>query len=161
MEFGKFAKLLTTDDGHEIIPPTPHPKFWGFKGAGVLVRCSTTERYLLGYRSSQANEGHSWGVFGGAMESKEHSRLAALREFREETKYKGKIYLKLIYVYKDEGFRFYNYLGNVKEEFQPTLDWENEKAEWFALQDFPSPLHFGLRKLIPILSHIEERKKSV
>jgi 8-oxo-dGTP pyrophosphatase MutT (NUDIX family) len=156
MEFQRFSKLLSTDSGQDIIPPTPRPKFWGFKGAGILPRCSTTGRYLLGYRSAEVNEGHSWGLFGGAIEGKEHSRLAALREFREETKYKGRINTRLLYVHKDEGFRFYNYLGHIKEEFIPILDWENEKAEWFALEDFPKPLHFGIRKMMPILNKLED-----
>ena len=45
-------------------------------------------------------------------------------------------------------FRYTTFLAEVNSEFKPKLDWETERAEWFALDSLPSPLHFGLRAVL-------------
>ena len=73
---------------------------------------------------------------------------------KEETGYNGNVDLQLFDVFQSENFKFYNFLGKVEEEFSPTLDWENESAEWFSLNDFPPNLHFGTKRLLDKLNKI-------
>lgn len=122
--------------------------FFGAAGAGVLAISEDTKRCLIGYRSKDVNEPHTWGVVGGAMEGNENPRKAAEREFREETRYRGPLTLIEAYVFKKGDFRYYNFIGIVPNEFKAISDWETEKFEWAEYGKFPKPLHFGLKKLI-------------
>jgi 8-oxo-dGTP pyrophosphatase MutT (NUDIX family) len=155
MLFHKLYQLLTESDEIEIIPPykdPKKPKFWGARGAGVLVYCRKTDRYLLGLRSDEVNEPRTWGIFGGKIDRPtESSKTAALRELREETRYRGPISLNMLHRFDKDGFVFYNYIGYVSNEFKPRLDWENDDARWFKKDEFPTNLHFGLRHLLDFL----------
>jgi len=55
-------------------------QFWGNFGAGVLPYCYETKRFLLNYRSSNVNEPHSWGIWGGKIENYEDIEDAVIRE---------------------------------------------------------------------------------
>lgn len=125
--------------------------FWGKKGAGVLIYCSSTKRFLLGLRGQFVDQPHTWGLFGGAIDENESTNSAAVREMEEEIGYTGELVLRTIDIFKKDGFSFHNFLGIVPEEFQPSLDWETKTAKWFKLKDFPENLHFGLKRIIPIL----------
>lgn len=127
-------------------------RFWGNRGAGILIRCSATNRYLLGLRSKFVNEPNTWGTFGGMIDAEEDPKEAAMREVGEEIGYTEKLDLQHFDTFdKVEGFVFYNFLGTVSEEFQPKLSWETSEARWFARADFPPNLHFGLKRLVPKL----------
>ena len=127
--------------------------FWGTQGAGVLVYCPSTRRFLLGYRSAYVNEPHTWGLFGGAIDANEDPKEAAMRELEEEIKFQGRIKLLNLDVFQKQNFKFHNFLGIVQHEFDAVLDWENEDAQWFELNEFPEPLHFGLARLVPLLKN--------
>lgn len=130
------------DDKHaELLNETG---FWGSAGAGCLVLCTSTRRLLLGLRSKDVFEPLTWGTFGGAIDSTEDPKRAAIRELREETGYKGSVQLAPLLTYRKGDFRFFNYLALVPAEFKPKLDWENSRADWFAFKDLPAPRHFGL-----------------
>ena len=125
--------------------------FWGKKGAGVLVYCSATRRFLLGRRSAKVNEPGTWGLFGGAIDSQESTNRAAMRELEEEIGYRGEVILRTIDIFRKDNFSYQNFLGTVPEEFRPKLDWENDKAGWFSFENFPQPLHFGLKRILPMI----------
>lgn len=125
--------------------------FWGKRGAGVLIYCSSTKRFLLGLRSKFVDEPNTWGLFGGAIDGDEKSNSAAIRELDEEIGYSGEVILRTLDIFRKGDFTFHNFLGIVPEEFSPSLDWENKTAKWFKLKDFPKNLHFGLKRLIPLL----------
>lgn len=125
--------------------------FWGKKGAGVLIYCSSTKRFLLGLRGQYVDEPNTWGLFGGAIDEGENTNSDAVREMEEEIGYTRELILRTIDIFKKDGFSFHNFLGIVPEEFKPKLDWENAGARWFKLKDFPKNLHFGLKRLVPIL----------
>lgn len=125
--------------------------FWGKKGAGILIYCKNTKRFLLGLRSQYVDQPNTWGLFGGAIDEKENTNSAAIRELEEETGYKGELILRTIDIFKKDGFVFHNFLGFVPEEFDVKLDWETTKARWFELKDFPKNLHFGIKRIINIL----------
>lgn len=124
-------------------------KFWGNVGAGILPIAKDTGRILLPYRSKYVNEPHTWGVWGGKIESGENPKSAALREFKEETKYNGNIKLIDAYIFKAKGFSYYNFLGIIEHEFVPNLDWETETFKWVELSEINDlDLHFGLAGLL-------------
>lgn len=136
-------------------------KYYGNYGAGILPICKSTNRILLGYRSLETNEPHTWGLFGGKLDDDEDISMiqqVALRELYEETGYRGKIELLPAYVFEDRKhkFEYHNFIGLVDKEFKTYLNWENEKTQWFTydeiLNDLKYDLHFGLSKWINDLS---------
>lgn len=54
-----------------------------------------------------------------------------------------------VITYKDGSFTYKTFVDEVslaeKQRWTPSieLNWENDAAEWFALDDLPEPLHFG------------------
>ena len=162
MRYKKFYKLYLESINDEILSQKGEyhlssgsdSRFFGNSGAGVLVYCTTTKRFLLGLRSKLVNEPNTWGTFGGKIEDDADPKMAALRELKEETGYNGNVDLQLFDVFESGNFKFYNFLGKVEKEFSPTLDWENENAEWFSLNKFPQNLHFGLKRLLPKLNNL-------
>lgn len=106
-----------------------------------------TGRVLLTLRSSGVRNPGTWGLPGGAIEEGESPESGARREAVEEVGFSGHIELHPAYVFRADGFTYYNFVGIVGSEFEPTLDWENDAAEWFDIDALPSPLHFGVQKL--------------
>ena len=151
-----FNKLI------QLILESPEPtKFWGKRGAGVLIFCKSTQRFLLGLRSAFVDQPNTWGVFGGAIDGNESPNQAAIRELHEEIGYNGEVILHTLDIYRKGTFTFHNFIGIVPEEFRPKLDHETKDAKWFSLKDFPKNLHFGMERLVPILQkkNLTESKK--
>lgn len=141
-------------------------KYWGKRGAGILVFCSKTRRFLLLKRSAYVNEPGTWNLISGSIEEKESPYLAALRELKEETKAKSiKLRKTPINIFKDGSFSFYSFLGIVEEEFTPVLNWENTSYIWIKKEDFNSlNLHFGIKNLMKktnIDSYIKENFEKI
>jgi 8-oxo-dGTP pyrophosphatase MutT (NUDIX family) len=178
-----FVKSLTEEKGpygpEHLDAPShsatgPDERFWGLRGAGILVRAESTGKYLLGLRSGSVNEPNTWSLFGGKIDDDEDPEQAARRELVEETGYRGPIKTSPLTVYENgKTFKFFNFLGSVPEEFEPKLSWETDDFGWFALKDFPTPLHFGVKSLIawgdlrehqsglhPFLSTVTESEQS-
>ena len=148
-------KVIANDDeigsGRYALTTDKTGKFWGNKGAGCVFYAKDNKKILLAFRSKRVNEPHTWGVWGGAVDGKETPIAAVKREVREEAGYQGKFELKPIFTYEKGDFRFYNFLAIVPSEFTPKLDWETEDFGWFSLNKLPTPLHFGLKALLPYL----------
>ncbi len=51
------------------------------------------------------------------------------------------------YIFKSPDFTFHNFIGVVKDEFIPVLNWENTDYKWCDINDMPTDLHFGVHKL--------------
>lgn len=151
-------KEFEDDDESHLVPDqegdyhTSHgddTRFWGNRGAGILLIAGDTGRLLLVFRSEYVNEPGTWGIPGGKIDDDDESpKVAAKREAREELGYSGAVDLRPAHVFKAGDFRFFNFIGVVPKEFRPTLDWENDDAEWFSIDDLPSPLHFGIQSLL-------------
>lgn len=112
--------------------------YHGNAAAGILPICSATKKILLGYRSLDCNEPHTWGIFGGKSDDENESmREVAVREFYEETGYNGPLELIPAFVYEDRShnFEYHSFIGVVPTEFVPRLNWENEKAKWFTYEE--------------------------
>jgi 8-oxo-dGTP pyrophosphatase MutT (NUDIX family) len=127
-------------------------RYWGNGGAGILLFCSKTKRFLLPLRSSKVKEPHTWGIWGGKIEDDEFDNIeaAAEREFKEETGYTNQIILKPLYVFKDGSFEYHNFLGIIEKEFYPKLNWETKTTRWVDLYDLIAleNKHFGLVELL-------------
>lgn len=141
----KFVRSMSEEqqelENHEALQKTG---FWGKRGAGCLPFAEESKRFLFSFRSANVQEPHTWGIWGGAINEEERPAKAALREFKEETGYSGKI-LKLhpLSTYKDpeSAFKYFSYLLVVPKEFRPNLDWETEGYKWVDYDRWPTPLH--------------------
>jgi len=126
-------------------------EYYGSLGAGILPICTTTNRILVGLRSSNVNSPNTWGTFGGKVEGDDNNlKDVALREFQEEAGYSGPIKLIPAYVFRDGEFTYHNFIGLVEKEFTPSLDWETDEAIWFTFEEvlnIPNK-HFGLELLL-------------
>lgn len=122
--------------------------FWGTRGAGCLILCQPTQRFLLGLRSKDVEEPLTWSGFGGAIDSNENPRDAALREVHEETGLAQQAELYPLFTFRSGDFVYSNFLAVVQKEYKPKLDWETSRAVWRPWGDFPKPYHFGLRAIL-------------
>lgn len=116
-------------------------------GAGILP-IAKSGRILIGFRSKKCDYPNTWAPFGGKAESK-NMKKEALREFREETGFKGDLELLPAYIYEDENLKFHNFISLI-DEFKPKLDHETDKAKWVTYTELKqlSPKHFGLIALL-------------
>lgn len=151
----KLMRLIEAEDY------TNQDKYWGDRGAGVIFQFEN--QILLGLRSKDVNEPNTWGIIGGMIEDGESPKQAAKREVREEASVYGNYPLKLLYIYKDKSFSYYDFLVIVKEKFVPKPSYEMVKFKWFELNNLPKNLHFGVKKFLPslikITKKINENKK--
>ncbi len=151
-----FEHLKTFEDFKEteytVYDNTKGGKFYGDKGAGVLIISKDTGKILVAKRSEEVNEPGTFGIFGGKMEDGETPKQAAKRELEEESGYEGHYEIIPAYVFKsdDKTFTYFNFIGLVDAEFEPSYDWETEYAEWISFKEFINiePKHFGLDALI-------------
>jgi 8-oxo-dGTP pyrophosphatase MutT (NUDIX family) len=138
--------------------------YWGSLGSGILPVCPATGRILVGFRSRHVLEPHTWGTFGGKLDIDEGVdetiKVAAMRELEEETAFTGHMDLVDAFIFRDGSFSYHNFFGVVEEEFTPTLNWENEDAVWYTLEELLElkGKHFGLASLLknslPVLEKI-------
>jgi 8-oxo-dGTP pyrophosphatase MutT (NUDIX family) len=133
------------DNGGEADEPT---NFWGTEAGGVLVYCSTTDRYLILLRSEWVLEPNTWGIISGKLDDDETNiEDAVLRESEEETGHKlGDLIPS--FVFEKPNFKFHNFVSIIEKEFVPELNWENTDYKWVKLNEMPDNLHFGLKLLL-------------
>ena len=143
---------MVPDEGEQGVSHSSHGddnRFWGNRGAGILLIAQETGRMLLVLRSANVNEPGTWGLPGGKIDNDEESpSVAAKREAHEELGFSGEMQLTAAHVFKAGNFKFHNFIGVVPKEFETTLDWENDDSGWFAPNELPSPLHFGIQSLL-------------
>ena len=100
---------------------------------------------------------------GGAIDGDENPADAALGEVREEAGYDGKVHrIEPLYIFAHKsGFRYYNFLAIVEEEFEPDLNWESQGYIWAEFGRWPKPLHPGLIALLQDSDSIRTIKKYI
>jgi 8-oxo-dGTP pyrophosphatase MutT (NUDIX family) len=101
-------------------------------GAGLFAICPETGRFLLIKRRNDVKFPEYWSVPGGNFDEEDgYPKRTAVREFREETGYKGpvKISKEPIYIKTDNHVNFYVYVGILPFEFVPNLQGEGSESE--------------------------------
>jgi len=137
--------------------------FWGVMAAGLLFLAKDTGRLGIAERSELVLEPLTYGTMGGAGNPGESPEEVAIREGgREETGYYGSIEMLPLAVFESQnGFKYFNFLGIVEKEFNPTLNWENRSFVWIdSLDSLPAPLHPGMSYLLDKSKHIIETEMS-
>lgn len=150
--FEQIVRLLTesacieSDEHWQALEQTG---FWGNQGAGCILLARSTGRLCIAHRSKDVEEPHTWGTWGGAIDSGENPATAAKRELQEEAGYSGHVDMVPLYVFRHpSGFTYYNFLAVVDEEFSPEMDWETQGYRWFEYGQWPKPLHRGMVSLL-------------
>jgi 8-oxo-dGTP pyrophosphatase MutT (NUDIX family) len=81
------------------------------------------------------------------MEPGESPDQAATREAGEEAGKSGQLVPVWTFQHPS-GFKFYNYLAVVPNEFVPKKTWETRGHRWVEPGQWPEPMHPGLRALV-------------
>jgi 8-oxo-dGTP pyrophosphatase MutT (NUDIX family) len=99
---------------------------------------------------NQGRTAGTWGIVGGKKEPEDLTAYAALeREIKEEVgtlpKIKKVVPLEL-FTSEDQRFCFNTYMLIVDKEFIPVLNDEHVGYAWCALNQWPKPLHQGVKR---------------
>jgi 8-oxo-dGTP pyrophosphatase MutT (NUDIX family) len=116
--------------------------------SGGIFLAKDTKRFLFLLRTQGKTAG-TWGLVGGRKEPTDITAYDALtREIQEEV---GKIptIRKTIplelFVSNDQHFQYNTYVLLVDREFIPTLNEEHAGYAWCDYENFPKPLHQGVK----------------
>jgi 8-oxo-dGTP pyrophosphatase MutT (NUDIX family) len=117
--------------------------------SGGLFFAKDTKRFLFLLRNQGRTAG-TWGIVGGKKEPEDLTAYAALeREIKEEIgtlpKIKKVVPLEL-FTSEDQRFCFNTYMLIVDKEFIPVLNDEHVGYAWCALNQWPKPLHQGVKR---------------
>lgn len=129
------------------------------QGAGCLLLAKTTDQFLLIKRSEFVAAPGVWSLPGGKVDKDETPEHAAKREVLEEIGIDlGETPIFLIYTNETHAprFKFYTFAGILRDELEPTLNWESEDFMWCNMTSLPSPLHWGVDQLLA--SHVAGKR---
>jgi 8-oxo-dGTP pyrophosphatase MutT (NUDIX family) len=116
--------------------------------SGGLFLAKDTKRFLFLLRNQGKTAG-TWGIVGGKNEPGDTAPIDTLRrEITEEVGFLPTIdkFVPLEwYTSKDGEFYYHTYLLLTKEEFIPKLNDEHVGYAWCSLDNWPKPLHNGVR----------------
>jgi 8-oxo-dGTP diphosphatase len=108
---------------------------------GVLLICTTTNRFLLGQRRKKGSFPNTWSLFGGKIENGETELDGVKRELYEETNIKSdNIKYKLFETQWGMGYPYHFFIGFCDQEYDCNLNEENQDWGWFDIKDLPKPL---------------------
>lgn len=145
-----YQKINEQDDDREHELALQQTGFWGKAGSGIVPLALSTGRILVQKRGDVEQPG-TWGVWGGAIDRGQDPLESAVREFREESGYRGQITDVIpLYVFEDptSGFQYSNFLALLPNEFEAQRTWETADAEWVEFGEWPTPLHFGFEAVL-------------
>ena len=125
-------------------------KYYGNIGAGILALAKDTKKFLVCQRSKRVGSPGTYAMVGGAINIKESPQEGAKREFFEETMFNGNMDLKLVYIFKNPNYAYYNFIGIVDQEFTPRLNHESSGYEWLSYEELIklNNKHLGLVALL-------------
>ena len=107
-----------------------------------------TRRFLFLLRTQGKTAG-TWGLVGGKKEPSDNTAYDALtREIQEEvgkTPTIKKIIPLELFVSNDQHFQYNTYVLLVDREFSPTLNEEHSGYAWCDYENYPKPLHQGVK----------------
>lgn len=104
----------------------------GKRAAGILP-IAPTGRILWNQRSYNASHPNTWALWGGGAEEDESPIDTAVREFREESSYRGHIRLYPLHTHCITGVLYHAFAGFVENEFDPEIDHESNGYIWLEL----------------------------
>lgn len=105
-------------------------------GAGIILLCPATRRILLGLRSADSGEPHTWCNFGGGIQTGESPYQGAYRENIEETEIIPHKVIRDPHIdVKEDGSKYHNFIGIVKTEITPTINEEHDDYDWVTLPE--------------------------
>jgi 8-oxo-dGTP pyrophosphatase MutT (NUDIX family) len=116
--------------------------------SGGLFLAKDTGRFLFLLRTQGKTAG-TWGLVGGKKEPSDATPYEALnREIAEEVgrvpPIKKSIPLEL-FTSNDQHFQYNTYVLMVDKEFIPTLNEEHSGYAWCSFDNWPKPLHQGVK----------------
>jgi 8-oxo-dGTP pyrophosphatase MutT (NUDIX family) len=116
--------------------------------SGGIFLAKDTRRFLFLLRTQGKTAG-TWGLVGGKKEPSDNTAYDALtREILEEvgkTPAIKKIIPLELFVSNDQHFQYNTYVLLVDREFTPTLNEEHSGYAWCDYENYPKPLHQGVR----------------
>jgi 8-oxo-dGTP pyrophosphatase MutT (NUDIX family) len=117
--------------------------------SGGLFLAKDTKRFLFLLRNQGKTAG-TWGLVGGKKEPGDTTAYAALQRETQEEVGKTPAIKKIIplelFTSEDQNFQFNTYLLIVEKEFIPTLNNEHVGYAWCDLNNWPKPLHQGVKR---------------
>lgn len=116
--------------------------------SGGIFLAKDTQRFLFLLRTQGKTAG-TWGLVGGKKEPTDNTAYDALtREIQEEvgkTPAIKKIIPLELFVSNDQHFQYNTYVLLVDREFTPTLNEEHSGYAWCDYENYPKPLHQGVK----------------
>ena len=116
--------------------------------SGGMFLAKDTRRFLFLLRTQGKTAG-TWGLVGGKKEPSDNTAYDALtREIQEEvgkTPTIKKIIPLELFVSNDQHFQYNTYVLLVDREFIPTLNEEHSGYAWCDYENYPKPLHQGVK----------------
>jgi len=116
--------------------------------SGCVFLAIDSGRILLQQRSNKSSHPRSWGFFGGKAHQGETPLKALLRELDEEVGILPdveKVYPLNIFTSPDKKFIYNTFVVAVFEEFIPVLNNESDGYCWVKINNWPRPLHPGVK----------------
>lgn len=116
--------------------------------SGCVFLAVDSGRILLQQRSDKSSHPRSWGFFGGKAHKGETPLQALLRELDEEVGMLPdveKVYPLNIFTSPDKKFIYNTFVVAVFEEFIPVLNNESDGYCWVKINNWPRPLHPGVK----------------
>jgi len=126
------------------------------EGAGMLFFCQEDSTILLLKRSYGVNEPGTWGTSGGYAKSADLNPFhTAQRESLEEMGALPDIQdIWKTFVFNNANFQYTTHIvilsKKEKDDWSRSirLNWENDDAQWFNIENLPKNLHFGIHPII-------------
>ena len=116
--------------------------------SGGIFLAKDTRRFLFLLRTQGKTAG-TWGLVGGKKEPSDNTAYDALTREIEEEVGKTPVIKKIIplelFVSNDQHFQYNTYVLLVDREFTPTLNEEHSGYAWCNYENYPKPLHQGVK----------------
>ena len=117
--------------------------------SGCLFYSKSTKRFLFLNRSIKQKG--TWGMVGGKSIVEETPWQGLQREISEEIGMRPTITKTIpleLFVSKDTKFKFHTFVCVVEQEFIPKLNQEHSGYAWVPMNNWPLPLHDGVKKTL-------------
>lgn len=121
------------------------------KAAGALIHAKDEDKWLFILRGEYVDCPFTWGLPGGRGSFSENYLDIAIRETYEETGYDlSDCPSQLIYIHRTDWpvSVYKTYAFQVEKQFKPILDWESAEYKWCALDNLPTPMHWGVDAML-------------